>query len=200
MIGRDDLGKTTPRICVWAELLPEREGGSAVDQVETECELLGHLLLPLPAERRRAKDEHPTDPATEDQFSLFRRYLDDRHADGGMADMDIFEFAAMIEETPIRSRVIEYTRPSVPGERGRPLAAVCLTDEIKPHGHLVLAFITSQVSLSASVTDFVIDKSDSDFATTGLKVSSTIRLHRLMTVTKSIIQRELGELSATQQT
>jgi len=46
--------------------------------------------------------------ATEDQFALFRRYLDRRHADGGMADMDIFEFAAMIEETPVRSRVIEY--------------------------------------------------------------------------------------------
>ena len=46
--------------------------------------------------------------ATEDQFALFRRYLDSRHADGGMADMDIFEFAAMIEETPVKSRVIEY--------------------------------------------------------------------------------------------
>ena len=42
------------------------------------------------------------------------------HADGGMADMDIFEFAAMIEETPIKSRVIEYTRAAEPGERGRP--------------------------------------------------------------------------------
>ncbi len=67
--------------------------------------------------------------------------------------------------------------------------AVCLTDEIKPHSHIVLAFITSRVSAIASPTDFVIDKSDVDFATTGLKVSSTIRLHRLMTVTKSIIQR-----------
>jgi mRNA interferase MazF len=45
----------------------------------------------------------------------------------------------------------------------------------------------------------VIDKSDTDFAMTGLKVSSTIRLHRLMTVAKSIIRRELGELSAAQQ-
>jgi mRNA interferase MazF len=78
--------------------------------------------------------------------------------------------------------------------------AVCLTDEIKPHNHIVLAFITSKVSASASATDFVIDKSDADFAKTGLKVSSTIRLHRLMTVTKSIILRELGELSSTQQT
>ena len=49
--------------------------------------------------------------ATEDQYDLFRRYLDSRHADGGMADMDVFEFAAMIEETPIRSRVIEYSDP-----------------------------------------------------------------------------------------
>jgi mRNA interferase MazF len=78
--------------------------------------------------------------------------------------------------------------------------AVCLTNEIKPHDHIVLAFITSQISASASATDLVINKSDADFATTGLKVSSTIRLHRLMTVTKSIIQRELGELSTAQQT
>ncbi|NNF92054.1 MAG: arginyltransferase, partial [Boseongicola sp.] len=34
--------------------------------------------------------------ATEEQYALFRTYLDSRHADGGMADMDIFEFAAMI--------------------------------------------------------------------------------------------------------
>ena len=78
--------------------------------------------------------------------------------------------------------------------------AVCLTDEIKPHSLIILAFITSRISTSASATDFVIDKSDTDFATTGLKVSSTIRLHRLMTVTKSIILRELGQLSASQQT
>jgi mRNA interferase MazF len=77
--------------------------------------------------------------------------------------------------------------------------AVCLTDEIKPHSHVILAFITSKVSVNSSTTDFVIDKSDADFAATGLKVPSTIRLHRLMTVAKSIIRRELGELSATQQ-
>ncbi len=65
--------------------------------------------------------------ATEDQYALFRRYLDTRHADGGMADMDIFEFAAMIEETPIRSRVIEYTRPPDDGET-RPAAGGRLPD------------------------------------------------------------------------
>ena len=64
--------------------------------------------------------------ATEDQYALFRDYLDSRHAEGGMADMDIFEFAAMIEETPIRSRVIEYTGTDEDGDKE--LAAVCLTD------------------------------------------------------------------------
>jgi len=60
--------------------------------------------------------------------------------------------------------------------------AVCLTDEIKPYNHVILAFITSQVSANTSSTDFVIDKTDADFAATGLKVSSTIRLHRLIRV------------------
>lgn len=78
--------------------------------------------------------------ATEDQFALFRRYLDARHADGGMADMDVFEFAAMIEETPIRSRVIEYSRPPGPDETGRPLACVSLTDVFDDGLSMVYSF------------------------------------------------------------
>ena len=61
--------------------------------------------------------------ATEEQYELFRRYLGSRHAAGGMADMDVYEFAAMIEETPIKSRVVEYTDPT-----DNSLVAVCLTD------------------------------------------------------------------------
>ena len=78
--------------------------------------------------------------ATEDQFTLFRRYLGARHADGGMADMDVFEFAAMIEETPIKSRVIEYTRPPGPKEKLRPLAAVSLTDVFDDGLSMVYSF------------------------------------------------------------
>ena len=89
------------------------------------------------AELRR----EPTSPwATEDQFDLFRMYLDSRHADGGMADMDIFEFAAMIEETPIRSRVVEYSAPPAPGGRRRRLTAVCLTDVLDDGLSMVYSF------------------------------------------------------------
>ncbi|WP_170472576.1 arginyltransferase [Ruegeria arenilitoris] len=73
--------------------------------------------------------------ATDEQFDLFRRYLDARHADGGMADMDVFEFAAMIEETPIRSRVVEYADP----ETGA-LIAVSLTDVLDDGLSMVYSF------------------------------------------------------------
>ncbi|UWQ12601.1 arginyltransferase [Aliiroseovarius crassostreae] len=76
--------------------------------------------------------------ATENQFDLFRTYLDSRHADGGMADMDVFEFAAMIEETPIKTRVIEYRSPS--DQRKGDLTAVCLTDVLDDGLSMVYSF------------------------------------------------------------
>jgi arginine-tRNA-protein transferase len=93
--------------------------------------------------------------ATEDQFALFRRYLDARHADGGMADMDVFEFAAMIEETPIKSRVIEYSRPAGPGESGRPLACVALTDVFDDGLSMVYSFYDPDL-VSQSLGTFAI--------------------------------------------
>lgn len=64
--------------------------------------------------------------ATEDQYDLFRRYLDARHRDGGMAEMDVGEFTAMIEESPVRTRLVEYHDRNRP--RGETLVACCLTD------------------------------------------------------------------------
>ena len=108
--------------------------------------------------RTAALVRNATSPwATEDQFSLFRKYLDDRHAEGGMADMDIFEFAAMIEETPIRSRVIEYTRPPSAGEVGRPLAAVCLTDVFDDGLSMVYSFYDPDLSDLSLGTHVILD-------------------------------------------
>jgi leucyl-tRNA---protein transferase len=86
--------------------------------------------------RRRASSPW----ATEEQFALFRRYLDSRHATGGMADMDLFEFAAMVEETPIRSRLIEYTDPGVQPDHPGHLRAVCLTDVLEDGLSMVYSF------------------------------------------------------------
>ncbi len=111
--------------------------------------------------RNDAVMRNATSPwATEDQFALFRRYLDDRHASGGMADMDIFEFAAMIEETPIRSRVIEYTLPAVQGDRDRPLAAVCLTDVFDDGVSMVYSFYDPDLASQSLGTYLILDHID----------------------------------------
>ena len=93
--------------------------------------------------------------ASEEQYALFRTYLDDRHADGGMADMDVFEFAAMIEETPVKSRVIEYhddTRPE-----GESLSAVCLTDVLDDGVSMVYSFYTPERRQRSLGTYIILD-------------------------------------------
>ena len=77
--------------------------------------------------------------------------------------------------------------------------AVCLTDPIGPHKHVILAFITSRIPDKLLETDLVIDARNTDFRATGLQVSSTLQLHRLMTATTSLLQRELGVLSPAMQ-
>ena len=49
---------------------------------------------------------------TEEQYQLLRRYLAARHPGGGMAEMDESDFADMVEQTPVRTYVIEYREPS----------------------------------------------------------------------------------------
>ena len=112
---------------------------------------------------RRGADlrRNATSPwATEDQFALFRRYLDARHADGGMADMDVFEFAAMIEETPIKSRVIEYTRPADDGSSRRQLTAVCLTDVFDDGLSMVYSFYDPDLTDMSLGTFAILDHID----------------------------------------
>ncbi len=96
--------------------------------------------------RRRA-----TSPwATEEQYALFRKYLDGRHATGGMADMDMFEFAAMVEETPIRSRLIEY-------EDDDDLRAVCLTDILDDGLSMVYSFFDPALQKLSLGTYIILD-------------------------------------------
>ena len=82
--------------------------------------------------------------ASEEHYTLFRRYLDQRHADGGMADMDSYEFAAMIEESPIRTRLVEYTATGTGSDalaaREGALVAACLTDLLDDGLSLVYSF------------------------------------------------------------
>ncbi|MCL6283039.1 arginyltransferase [Ruegeria sp. 2012CJ41-6] len=103
--------------------------------------------------RNRALERRATSPwATDDQYELFRTYLDTRHADGGMADMDVFEFAAMIEETPIRSRVIEYV-----DKTSGDLTAVSLTDVLEDGLSMVYSFYDPDQPQNSLGTYMILD-------------------------------------------
>jgi mRNA interferase MazF len=70
-----------------------------------------------------------------------------------------------------------------------------LTEPIGPHRHVVLAFITSHIPAALLRTDLLLDSRDPGFPATGLRVSSTLQLPRLMTVSTTLIRRQLGYLS-----
>jgi arginyl-tRNA--protein-N-Asp/Glu arginylyltransferase len=65
---------------------------------------------------------------SEEQYELLRRYLTVRHPGGGMAEMDEGDFADMVEQTPVRTYVVEYRDPPVGGRPGR-LVGACLSDQ-----------------------------------------------------------------------
>lgn len=77
--------------------------------------------------------------ATREQFSLLRAYLDARHDEGGMADMTALDYVSMIEDTTVRTEVVEYR--ANPGEAARaPLTAVALTDVLTDGLSMVYTF------------------------------------------------------------
>ena len=101
--------------------------------------------------------EASTPWATEEQYELFRRYLEARHSDGGMADMDVFEFAAMIEETTVRSRIVEYFMPSETDTGERDLVAACLTDVLHDGLSLVYSFFDPDMSRRSLGSYLILD-------------------------------------------
>lgn len=77
--------------------------------------------------------------ATREQYALLRTYLDSRHAGGGMSDMGLFDYVAMVEETPVETHIVEYR---LPGENGAPgqLLACALTDVLRDGLSMVYSF------------------------------------------------------------
>ncbi len=96
----------------------------------------------------------------------------------------------------IRGKVILVRFPFDDFSASKVRPVVCLINPIGSYRHVVPAFISSTIPNDLLETDLMLDPSYDDFAGTGLKVPSTLRLYRLMTVTASIFQRELGELSS----
>lgn len=107
------------RACVSVRVCTDdfRPGKSFRRVLERNADLIGRPIEPRP---------------TSEQYGLFRDYLAARHAEGGMADMTILDYAMMIEDSHVETRLIEYRRrgpdSSITGRGIGPLMALCVTD------------------------------------------------------------------------
>jgi arginyl-tRNA--protein-N-Asp/Glu arginylyltransferase len=88
-------------------------------------------------------EERPSIPTSE-QYSLFRAYLDARHADGGMVDMTVLDYSMMVEDSHVRTKLFEYRRRGpdtrINGRGQGSLLAVALTDVLSDGLSMVYSF------------------------------------------------------------
>jgi arginine-tRNA-protein transferase len=81
---------------------------------------------------------------TSEQYSVFRAYLDSRHRDGGMADMTVLDYAMMVEDSHVETRIVEYRRGGpdsfITGRGAGDLIAVALTDVLGDGLSMVYSF------------------------------------------------------------
>ena len=91
--------------------------------------------------------------ATDEQFEIFKKYLNCRHLNGGMSDMDAHEFSSIIEETNVDSEIFEYWE--LKKNKKKQLVAVCLTDKNKDGLSMVYSFYDPKYN-SQSLGKFMI--------------------------------------------
>ena len=98
---------------------------------------------------------------TSEQYSLFRRYVDTRHADGGMADMTVLDYSMMVEDSHVDTRLIEYRRrgidSAITGRGTGDLIAVCLTDEMSDGLSMVYSFYNPEAADRSLGTFMILD-------------------------------------------
>jgi arginyl-tRNA--protein-N-Asp/Glu arginylyltransferase len=96
---------------------------------------------------------------TSEQYSIFRAYLDARHRDGGMADMTVLDYAMMVEDSHVETRLIDYRRQGHDAALERPgsgeLVAVALTDVLSDGLSMVYSFFDPDI-LGRSLGTFMI--------------------------------------------
>jgi mRNA interferase MazF len=59
---------------------------------------------------------------------------------------------------------------------------------------VTLCFVSSQNINALSTDEFLLDSADLEFQRTGLKVSSKVRVTRIVTIERKLITRRLGKL------
>ena len=103
---------------------------------------------------------HDAQPSTE-QYSLFRAYLDARHRRGGMSDMTVLDYAMMVEDTHVDTKIIEYRRRGpdtfITGKGQGELIAVALTDKMADGLSMVYSYFSPDFDDRSLGTFMILD-------------------------------------------
>lgn len=59
---------------------------------------------------------------------------------------------------------------------------------------LIVAFITSQAAASATPAEHPLGAADTEFRSTGLKAPSVLRLNKLATLHRKLVERRIGQI------
>ncbi len=94
--------------------------------------------------------------ATREQFALLQTYLASRHVGGGMSDMGLFDYVAMVEETPVETMLVEYRQKSEKGGPGK-LLACALTDTLQDGLSMVYSFFDPSMDARSLGTHMIMD-------------------------------------------
>ena len=119
------------RACVSVRVIASefRPSGNMRRVMERNTDIVSDMRAPLP---------------TSEQYSVFRAYLDSRHRDGGMADMTVLDYAMMVEDSHVRTQLIEYRRrgpdSGITGRGSGQLLAVTLVDVLSDGLSMVYSF------------------------------------------------------------
>ena len=98
---------------------------------------------------------------TSEQYAVFRAYLDSRHRDGGMADMTVLDYAMMVEDSHVKTRLVEYRKrgpdTSINGRGSGALLAVALTDVLSDGLSMVYSFFDPEAAARSLGTFMILD-------------------------------------------
>ena len=138
----------TCRACISVRVVAEdfRPTRSMRRIAERNADLVGEMRVSVP---------------TSEQYSVFRSYLDSRHRDGGMADMTVLDYAMMVEDSHVETRMVEYRRrgPDSPlnGRGTGALLAVALTDVLSDGLSMVYSFFEADEAPRSLGTFMILD-------------------------------------------
>jgi leucyl-tRNA---protein transferase len=138
----------TCRACVSVRVVVEdfRPTRSMRRVLDRNSDLVAEMRVPVP---------------TSEQYSVFRGYLDSRHRDGGMADMTVLDYAMMVEDSHVETRIVEFRRRApdsrLTGRGNGPLFGVALTDVLSDGLSMVYSFFDPDAGARSLGTFIILD-------------------------------------------